>query len=253
MLSAARALGRGGSVRGRRRPRLDPRRGRARAEVQPRRAPRRAAGGVRSRRAVRPARRQPAVRPADRRAARALEHDATWSRSARARRTSSNRYEYHLDFPGSALEPGLRLRALAATTSPRAAGRPRSTRTSRPTPRIPGKLALQYWFFYVFNDFNNTHEGDWEMIQLDFDAADAAEALDAGADRGRLQLARGRRAGGLGRRQARARRRHASGRLPGRGPPREQVRRRRSTSAARRTRGSAATTRSGRTTSSGRS
>ena len=42
----------------------------------------------------------------------------------------------------------------------------------------PRKLALQYWFFYAFNDFNNTHEGDWEMIQLVFDADDAADALD---------------------------------------------------------------------------
>ncbi|HYX77086.1 MAG TPA: hypothetical protein VE757_07915, partial [Gaiellaceae bacterium] len=44
-------------------------------------------------------------------------------------------------------------------------------------PAHPGKLALQYWFFYVFNDWNNLHEGDWEMIQLDFDAASAAQAL----------------------------------------------------------------------------
>jgi hypothetical protein len=44
-------------------------------------------------------------------------------------------------------------------------------------PGAPGKLALQYWFFYAFNDFNNTHEGDWEMIQLAFDAADAEEAI----------------------------------------------------------------------------
>ena len=44
-------------------------------------------------------------------------------------------------------------------------------------PGRPGKLALQYWFYYVFNDWNNTHEGDWEMIQLVFDANDAAEAL----------------------------------------------------------------------------
>jgi hypothetical protein len=43
-------------------------------------------------------------------------------------------------------------------------------------PGRPGKLALQYWFFYVFNDFNNKHEGDWEMIQLNFDAQDAAAA-----------------------------------------------------------------------------
>ena len=29
----------------------------------------------------------------------------------------------------------------------------------------------------LFNDFNNTHEGDWEMIQLVFDAPDARAAL----------------------------------------------------------------------------
>ncbi len=46
-----------------------------------------------------------------------------------------------------------------------------------PKTGYPGSLALQYWFFYAFNDFNNTHEGDWEMIQLVFDAGDAREAL----------------------------------------------------------------------------
>ena len=40
-------------------------------------------------------------------------------------------------------------------------------------------VALQYWFFYPFNDFNNTHEGDWEMVQLNFEATDAASALGA--------------------------------------------------------------------------
>jgi hypothetical protein len=42
----------------------------------------------------------------------------------------------------------------------------------------PGHVVVQYWFWYVFNDFNNTHEGDWEMIQLVFDVASAAEALN---------------------------------------------------------------------------
>jgi hypothetical protein len=40
----------------------------------------------------------------------------------------------------------------------------------------PG-VALQYWFFYYFNDFNNLHEGDWEMIQLRFEADSVEEAL----------------------------------------------------------------------------
>ncbi len=44
----------------------------------------------------------------------------------------------------------------------------------------PGQLALQYWFFYVFNDYNNKHEGDWEMIQLDFRASDVQQALVRG-------------------------------------------------------------------------
>lgn len=44
----------------------------------------------------------------------------------------------------------------------------------------PGRegLALQYWLYYPFNDVNNKHESDWEMIQLDFAASDAASALE---------------------------------------------------------------------------
>ena len=33
--------------------------------------------------------------------------------------------------------------------------------------------------FYVYNDWNNLHEGDWEMIQINFPASTAAEALEA--------------------------------------------------------------------------
>jgi hypothetical protein len=44
----------------------------------------------------------------------------------------------------------------------------------------PGKLAVQYWFYYTFNDFTNKHEGDWEMAQVDFDAATPRQALNAG-------------------------------------------------------------------------
>ena len=87
-----------------------------------------------------------------------------------------DRFEYHLDFPGDALDPGCTYNRWAQ----------RLTEGSRPVvyahvigePAFPEKLALQYWFFYPFNDFNNTHEGDWEMIQLVFDAPDAASALD---------------------------------------------------------------------------
>lgn len=41
----------------------------------------------------------------------------------------------------------------------------------------PGWLALQYWLFFPFNDWNNQHEGDWEMIQLHFAVGDVEAAL----------------------------------------------------------------------------
>jgi hypothetical protein len=41
----------------------------------------------------------------------------------------------------------------------------------------PGRLALQYWLYYVFNDYNDKHESDWELIQLHFDADTVGEAL----------------------------------------------------------------------------
>jgi hypothetical protein len=87
------------------------------------------------------------------------------------------RYEYHLDFPGTALEPGCDYerwsRRIAEGTAPTVYGHV-ATEAGHPE-----RLALQYWFFYAFNDFNNLHEGDWEMIQLVFDAPHAAGALAA--------------------------------------------------------------------------
>ena len=83
---------------------------------------------------------------------------------------------YYLDFPGNPLDPGCTYeeweREITAGTKPTVYAHVAHEDAH------PDRLALQYWFFYVFNDFNNTHEGDWEMIQLDFDAADAAQALD---------------------------------------------------------------------------
>ncbi len=88
---------------------------------------------------------------------------------------SAERFEYHLDFPGNPLQPGCGYERWGQ----------RVTKGTPPTvyahvaaePGRPGKLSLQYWFYYVFNDWNNTHEGDWEMIQLVFNAVDAKAAL----------------------------------------------------------------------------
>jgi hypothetical protein len=85
------------------------------------------------------------------------------------------RYQYHLDFPGNALNPGCDYERWARRLTQGAAPAVYShVATDRGQ---PGKLALQYWFFYPFNDFNNLHEGDWELIQLVFDAEDVREAL----------------------------------------------------------------------------
>jgi hypothetical protein len=43
----------------------------------------------------------------------------------------------------------------------------------------PG-LAVQYWFFWYFNQFNDLHEGDWEGMQIAFEANTAREALAEG-------------------------------------------------------------------------
>ena len=119
---------------------------------------------------------------------------------------SAGLFGYHLDFPGDALHPGCDYenweRHLIPGTKPRTYARVVTE------PRHPHQLALQYWFFYVYNDWNDKHEGDWEMIQLDFPVGTAAEALVQPAARGRVQPARGRRARRVGLGQAPDRRRN---------------------------------------------
>ena len=112
-------------------------------------------------------------------------------------------------------------------------------------PERPGKLALQYWLFYVFNDWNNLHEGDWEMIQLVFDASDAGRGAGA-PDRSRWATAStrarsGRRGATTSSSGSTARTRSCT-RRPGR---RRTSTASRSISAARPSRASGATTRAG--------
>jgi hypothetical protein len=84
-------------------------------------------------------------------------------------------FDYHLDFPGQAPSRGCTYDKWSHRINEGHA--PVTYARLVADPGYPNKLALQYWFFYVFNDFNDKHEGDWEMIQLDFDAPTAAEAL----------------------------------------------------------------------------
>jgi hypothetical protein len=43
-------------------------------------------------------------------------------------------------------------------------------------------LAVQYWFFWYFNQFNDLHEGDWEGMQITFASSDPARALEEGPE-----------------------------------------------------------------------
>jgi hypothetical protein len=84
-------------------------------------------------------------------------------------------WDYHLDFPGSALTPNCSYDRWSRRLNK--GRRPVTYARVATDSAHPGEIALQYWFFYVFNNFNDKHEGDWEMIQLDFDAKTAAQAL----------------------------------------------------------------------------
>lgn len=81
----------------------------------------------------------------------------------------------YLDLPGNALEP----RCDYETWFDRTGTKATPTVYSRVATDAdePGRLALQYWVFWVYNDWNDRHEGDWEMLQIAFDADDAATAL----------------------------------------------------------------------------
>ena len=84
-------------------------------------------------------------------------------------------YQYHLDFPGNALEPGCDYERWARRVTE---GHVPTVYAHVATDRLhPEQLALQYWLYYAYNDWNNLHEGDWEMIQLVFDARNAHDAL----------------------------------------------------------------------------
>jgi hypothetical protein len=80
--------------------------------------------------------------------------------------------DYYLDLPGNPRNPGCGyeqwFRSRMAGFEPSVYARIRNEGSS---------LVLQYWFYYVFNDFNNKHESDWEMMQIVFDVPTVEQAL----------------------------------------------------------------------------
>lgn len=88
---------------------------------------------------------------------------------------------YALDMPGNPLKPGCTYEKWAD-----------SLWGKTPTPTIyahvvtqsgiEDRLAVQYYFFYPFNDYNNKHEADWERIQVEFPVGDVDTALETNPD-----------------------------------------------------------------------
>ena len=84
--------------------------------------------------------------------------------------------DYYLDWPGNPVRPGcdferwFRQRVTEMGAVP-------TTYAHYVVDTKNNQLFLQYWFWYTFNDWNNTHEGDWEMVQFVFDTTSVADAL----------------------------------------------------------------------------
>jgi hypothetical protein len=84
---------------------------------------------------------------------------------------------YYLDLPGNSLNPGCTYETWSNERIAELGLEPSTyARVVREEGR-PGQLALQYFFYWVYNDFLDDHESDWEMVQLTFDADTPEEAL----------------------------------------------------------------------------
>jgi hypothetical protein len=82
--------------------------------------------------------------------------------------------DWHIDYPGDALRPGCDFeRWLRSLGPPETAVH---ARVVVPADH-PDRVVVQYWFFWIYNEWNNLHEGDWEMMQLVFEARSPEEAL----------------------------------------------------------------------------
>ncbi len=84
-------------------------------------------------------------------------------------------YGYYIDLPGNPLRPGCGYeKDYRSWNGDR---KPVVYAHLATDAKHPGKLAVQYWLYYTFNDAKNKHEGDWEMSQVDFDASTVQQAL----------------------------------------------------------------------------
>ncbi|HSR93662.1 MAG TPA: Vps62-related protein [Solirubrobacterales bacterium] len=87
--------------------------------------------------------------------------------------------EYHLDIPGDPLEDTC-VYARDFARLVREGKAPAITYAHIAHQVGHSGLAVQYWFFWYFNQFNDVHEGDWEGMQIAFEAANPRAALRTG-------------------------------------------------------------------------
>jgi hypothetical protein len=87
--------------------------------------------------------------------------------------------DYYLDLPRDTLRPGCDYAEDYAALKTDSKAPPITYAHIATQPDHSG-LVVQYWFFYYFNQFNDIHEGDWEGMQIAFDADTPGEALDQG-------------------------------------------------------------------------
>lgn len=85
--------------------------------------------------------------------------------------------DYYLDFPGNPRNPGCTFETAFKNYANEMSLQP-TTYAHIVVDTENHRVVVQYWLWYYFNDWNNTHESDWEMVQVVFDAATVAEALD---------------------------------------------------------------------------
>ncbi len=83
---------------------------------------------------------------------------------------------YHLDLPGDPLTPECTYAKDFAAIK-KAGDAPAVTYAHIATQRGRPGLAVQYWFYWYYNQFNDLHESDWEGMQITFEADTAREAL----------------------------------------------------------------------------
>ncbi len=86
--------------------------------------------------------------------------------------------DYYLDLPGDPLHAGCTYEK--ASRELMHGRKPTTYAHIVSEPGVAG-LALQYWFFWYFNQFNDVHEGDWEMVQLAWDGTSSVDAALARA------------------------------------------------------------------------